>query len=112
MTLTWVVAGWGAVALLFLAWDEAGRLLRHEPASARAPVSAAVLEALLFTLFSALWFGSLGSGGWVLLFALLGALVELPPRLRNRESAGGWKHAVGGVARMVVAGGVLRVVLG
>lgn len=34
----------------------------------------ATFEALIVTLLAALWFGSLGHGGWVILFLLLGAL--------------------------------------
>ncbi|MGA2383928.1 MAG: hypothetical protein ABSG61_10915 [Gemmatimonadales bacterium] len=34
----------------------------------------ATFEALILTLVAALWFGSLGHGGWVILFLLLGAL--------------------------------------
>ena len=34
----------------------------------------ATFEALVLTLVAALWFGSLGHGGWVVLFLLLGAL--------------------------------------
>ena len=34
----------------------------------------ATFEALVLTLVAALWFASLGSGGWVVLFLLLGAL--------------------------------------
>jgi hypothetical protein len=34
----------------------------------------AAFEALILILLAALWFGSLGSGGWVTLFLLLGAL--------------------------------------
>lgn len=34
----------------------------------------ATAEALFLTLLAALWFGSLGHGGWVVLFLLLGAI--------------------------------------
>lgn len=37
-----------------------------------------VAEAALVTLIASLWFDSLGSGGWWLLFLLLGALVTSP----------------------------------
>ena len=37
-----------------------------------------LVEALLITLLGSLWFDSLGSGGWWLLFLLVGALVTLP----------------------------------
>ena len=45
-------------------------------------------EALLLTLLAALWFGSLGHGGWVLLFLLLGAIAGGGDRwLRHRVLA-------------------------
>jgi hypothetical protein len=37
-----------------------------------------LVEAALVTLIASLWFDSLGSGGWWLLFLLLGALVTSP----------------------------------
>ncbi|HSB53153.1 MAG TPA: hypothetical protein VLD58_02315 [Gemmatimonadales bacterium] len=112
MAFTWVVAGWGAVTVLFLAWEEIGRRFRRDTPSNPAIISASIVEALLLTLFSSLWFASLGSGGWLLLFLLLAALMELPPRLRRRESRQSWKQALGAIARIVVAGGVLRGILG
>jgi hypothetical protein len=48
----------------------------------------AAAEALVLTLFAALWFGSLGHGGWVLLFLLLGALVSGADRWTRRRLAG------------------------
>ncbi len=45
----------------------------------------ATLEALLVVLLAALWFGSLGRGGWPLVFLLLGAHVATPEGwTRNR----------------------------
>ncbi len=38
----------------------------------------ATVEALLLVLLAALWFGSLGHGGWLLVFLLLGAIVAGP----------------------------------
>lgn len=71
-----------------------------------------VAEALLLTLLAALWFGSLGHGGWWLLFLVLGLLLEGPARLRHRgDSATGpgrdWPRAVVAVVRCVIAGGLL-----
>jgi hypothetical protein len=37
-----------------------------------------LVEALLITLLGSLWFDYLGSGGWWLLFLLVGALVTVP----------------------------------
>ena len=55
-------------------------------------------EALLLTLFGALWFGSLGAGAWWLPFVLLGALMEWP-----LGSVGDAAR----VGRIVAAGGLL-----
>ena len=45
----------------------------------------ATAEALALTLLAALWFGSLGHGGWVLVFLLLGAIAGGGDRwLRHR----------------------------
>jgi hypothetical protein len=55
-------------------------------------------EALLLALFAALWFGSLGSGAWWLVFLLLGGLMTWPVR----SLAGAAR-----IARVVVAGGLL-----
>jgi hypothetical protein len=64
-----------------------------------------LVEALLLTLLGGLWFGSLGAGGWWLVFGLVGALQEWPPSA---------KPAVGllRVIRTVIAGGLLAWRLG
>jgi hypothetical protein len=59
-------------------------------------------EALLITLFGALWFASLGAGAWWLPFLLVGGLREWPIR-----SARGALR----VLRLVGAGGLLAWVL-
>jgi hypothetical protein len=70
-------------------------------------------EAGAVTLFASLWFDSLGSGGWWLLFLLVGLLVAFPRRLvmwqhvdvpRRRHLL---QHALLDVARYFVAGGLL-----
>ena len=70
-------------------------------------------EALVVTLFAALWFDSLGSSGWWLLFLLVGLLVAFPRRLvmwqhvepaRRRHLL---QHAELDVGRYIVAGGLL-----
>jgi len=74
-------------------------------------------EAALLTLLASLWFDSLGSGGWWLLFLLVGALAVVPTWL------GAWRRAemprgtslVGvcaDLARYVVAGAILAWRLG
>jgi hypothetical protein len=71
-----------------------------------------LVEAAVLTLFASLWFDSLGSGGWWLLFFLVGVLVAIPQWLRlggehalpRRAAAAG---ACADLARYVVAGGIL-----
>src|SRR5207302_1792163 len=43
-----------------------------------------LVEAGLLTLFASLWFDSIGSGGWWLLFLLVGALATIPTWLPPR----------------------------
>jgi hypothetical protein len=71
-----------------------------------------LIEAAVLTLFASLWFDSLGSGGWWLLFFLVGVLVAMPQWLRRgAEHALPRRAAVAGacadLARYVVAGGIL-----
>lgn len=70
------------------------------------------IEALLLTLFAALWFGSLGHGGWPLLFLTLGLLISIPPRLRARHhfpipAPLPWGEISLELLRLVAAGGLL-----
>jgi hypothetical protein len=70
----------------------------------------------LLTLLGALWFASLGTGAWWLVFTLIGGLMELAvttggKRPRQRD----WVELAArllGVARVVVAGGWLAWQLG
>jgi hypothetical protein len=69
------------------------------------------LEAMLVTLFASLWFDSLGSGGWWLVFLMVGILVAVPTQLIN---TGGPDRKVvfaatvaGDLIRYVVAGALL-----
>lgn len=92
MSLTPIVETFILVAVLFIAaraasvrmasgvWG-AGRGAPSPPvpppawgAAFRAAWLPAAAEALTLTLLAALWFGSLGSGGWVTVFLLVGAL--------------------------------------
>src|SRR6476659_1549591 len=70
-------------------------------------------EALLLTLFGALWFGSLGAGAWWLVFGLVAALREWP---RAAEPPAGPRGRVARpptalrllrMLRTLVAGGIL-----
>jgi hypothetical protein len=75
-----------------------------------------MVEAALLTLFASLWFDSLGSGGWWLLFLLLGALVTIPtwlqpgPEIRPRRVT--LSGAGADIARYIVAGAILAWRLG
>jgi uncharacterized membrane protein YfcA len=115
MVLTRILLGIVAVTVWFLAWGALQRRLRGGEAGEasppfRAALPATVTEAVLLTLFAGLWFGSLGAGGAPLLFLLVGALLEIPPRLRNGTL--NWKPAAGGILRIVVAGVLLGWLLG
>jgi hypothetical protein len=117
MTFARVLLAWAAVTLLFAMWREVERRIRAAPepmASAlRSALGPVAIEAALLTLFAGLWFSSLGSGGTVTLFVVVGALMEIPSRLRNRtEGVAPWKPMVGGVVRIVIAGLLLRAVMG
>lgn len=117
MTFARVLAGWAVVMVFFVTWRETERRLRGTPGGAgpaiRAALPAIAIEAMLLTLFAGLWFGSLGSGGAVLLFALVGALMEIPSRLRSHPVGElPWKPVVGGVVRVTVAGVILGLVMG
>ena len=72
-------------------------------------------EAALLTAFAALWFASLGHGGWWLLFAVLGCLVEGPVRARHRADGAPeprpWRACLLGTLRFLGAGLVLSLLL-
>jgi hypothetical protein len=112
VTLLRLLGGAAAVAVLLLLWELAERKLARSALPFRPLVLGA--EAILLAMFAALWFGSLGHGGWALLFGVLGALVEGPIRLRHRVDApagGPWLPLLSGTARFVAAGGVLSLLL-
>ncbi len=107
MTLLRIGLGFLAVAVFFVgfAWVTGGRK--------RGTVAVPALEALVLTLFTALWFGSLGHGSWVLVFFLLGLLAS---GFGSRTEAGPgvlWSRAtLITAARYVAAGGILALLLG
>ena len=120
MTLTRVVLAWLATSAWFaLAEVVLARLKGATTPTGRGPAPKWVpaVEGLLFTLFGSLWFGSFGPGrgGWILLFVLLGLLLELPVRLRDavqRARPAGLAAAVAiAVLRWVVAGGILAALM-
>ena len=112
MTLWDVTTGLALVAVLFLlvARLEYGKLVR-------AAVIMVLVESLVLTLLGGLWFGSLGRGGWLLVFALLGLLNAGSGRglrsafLRSAERPS-WRPFVVDFARYVVAGALLAWRLG
>lgn len=102
MSLGRIVVAWLAVSAWLLAWHwaerrgaEGGRILAREGAEVAG-------EALVLTLFGALWFASLGAGAWWLVFLLVGALREWPPRSRQAALR---------ILRILGAGGLLAWVL-
>ena len=119
MSLTHIVLAWLATSAWFLLAETVLTRLRGAPSPARGPAPRWVpaVEGLLFTLVGSLWFGSYGPGpgGWILLFTLLGLLLDLPARLRDavqRSKPRGLAAAVGiTVLRWVVAGGILSVLM-
>ena len=103
MTLGRLALAWLPVALWFLAVDWAVHRADNPPAR---PNLRLAIEAGLLTLFASLWFDSLGSGAWWLLFLLVGAIAAGLPRRPP------WRAALIDVARYVVAGGILAWRLG
>lgn len=117
MVFTRIILGWAAVTALFTLWRMAERRLKQRPGPApdgyRTGILGDAIEGLLLTLFAGLWFGSLGSGGALLLFLLVGALMEIPARLRSQSPSGvPWKAVLTGIIRIVLAGVVLGLVMG
>ena len=115
MALSRLLLGWALVALWLLGWDLGTARGAWERRSALLPAG----EALLLTLFGALWFGSLGSGAWWLVFGLVGALREWPDlpdtaaRAKGRPSPR--RGPVGRVVRtlrVLGAGGILAWLIG
>ena len=117
MALSRLFLAWLAVAGWLLIWE----LVASRPGAARGNgrlrrARVFLVEALLLTLFGALWFGSLGPGAWWLVFGLVGALREWPgPRGRRPAEdtdLAGLALAALGVLRTVAAGGLLAWRLG
>ncbi|HEV8264198.1 MAG TPA: hypothetical protein VGQ06_04555 [Gemmatimonadales bacterium] len=120
MTLGRLIGAWLPVAALFVIappigyrWDVVVDPGYFVWAFNRWEIGWRLAEAGVVTLFAALWFDSLGAGGWWLLFFLVGLLVAFPRRLvmwqhveplRRRHLL---THAGLDAARYVVAGGLL-----
>lgn len=113
MSLVRLAVAAAAVAAWFLAWALGQRRIAGDPGPLR--IREELVEAVLLTAFAALWFGSLGHGGWWVLFAVLGLLVEGPVRWRHRAGspaeAGRLRALLLGTLRLLVAGLVLSLLL-
>ncbi len=127
MSLTPIGITFGLVAVVFIAtgtasvrWEDRGWGLGARGSSApTAPLDwgaavriawlPATAEALVLTLLAALWFGSLGHGGWVLVFLLLGALASggdrwLRQRLAGTPAGNELKPFIAGLVKYLLAG--------
>ncbi|MGE5801342.1 MAG: hypothetical protein ACM358_03720 [Gemmatimonadota bacterium] len=116
-----LIVAWLPVAALFCLappigyrWNEAPEPQRPLPVHPNSwECGWRFAEAAVLTLFASLWFDSLGSGGWWLLFTLVGLLVAFPRRLVMWQHVDAVRrrhlliHAVADVARYIVAGGLL-----
>jgi uncharacterized membrane protein YfcA len=101
MALTRLFGGWIAVVAWLLLWELVGSRFGAVRGQRKiGPLPAHLGEALLLTLLGGLWFGSLGAGGWWLVFGLVGALREWPASKPIGLS-------LLRVLRTVVAGGLL-----
>lgn len=126
MTLGRLVLAWLPVALWFVLATHAMPLLisavAKPPGEPGVPAARALpllrwrlVEAALLTLLASLWFDSLGSGGWWLLFLLVGALATIPHWLSRGAELPRRARAVGAcadLARYVMAGAILAWRLG
>lgn len=113
MTLGTLALAWLAAGALFLAWARwpGGHRL------ARPAVLVLLAEAAVLTLLAGLWFGSLGHGGWWLVFLLLGALVGSAERgfraaVTGMPPGGEVRALALGIARYLAAGALLAWFLG
>ena len=113
MTLVTVFLAWLPVAILFAAW---AWLAQGRKLTGRLAV-AVLAEAGVLTLLAGLWFGSLGHGGWWLVFLLVGALVNGAERAVRVALTPGpgrpeWRAFALGIARYVAAGALFAWRLG
>src|SRR5687768_18606530 len=112
MALSRIVLAWLAVTVWLVLWETLLSRLGTARGNGRLRrVRVHLGEALLLTLFGALWFGSLGAGQWWLVFGLVGALREWPGSQGRRPIERPDLIAVGfsllRVIRTLVAGGLL-----
>lgn len=83
MTLWRLIGAWFLVVVWFgvatFAWSIIlAKMLGHNVLIMGRELRWRLIEAALLTLLGSLWFDSLGSGEWWLLFALIGSLATLP----------------------------------
>ena len=117
LVLAWLpVAAWFVVATYLIPLLVAAASKPAEPPGVRAAVAVSLvrwrlIEAGLLTLFGSLWFDSLGSGGWWLLFLIVGALATVPawrlPRSEQLPRVARVAGACADLARYIVAGSIL-----
>jgi hypothetical protein len=128
VTLTRLVLAWAPVAAWFVIATIGSTLLvgllsippGQEGRTVGLPVPLLkwrLVEAVLVTLFASLWFDSLGSGEWWLVFLLVGAIAAAPAWLPFHPSDARPRRAyvVGAsadLARYVLAGAILAWRLG
>lgn len=93
-----ILLAWVAVGTWLAVWAFGERRVAGARVPSAAELAPLAGEALLLALFAGLWFGSLGSGGWWLVFLLLGGLMAWPVR----SLAGAAR-----IARVIVAGALL-----
>lgn len=89
---------WLPVGIWFIVAVWVGKLVAAErppaaPSERRRTVGWILAEAGVVTLFASLWFDSLGSGGWWLLFLLVGLLAAFPVRLHALPPPGALRRA-------------------
>lgn len=110
LLLAWlVVAAWFYAATWLAAVLEAAATRpAGAPAIARWLLAWRPVEAALLTLLASLWFDSLGSGGWWLLFGLVGLLATSPALFAaSRAPRVTAAVMVAELARYLVGGGLL-----
>jgi hypothetical protein len=93
-----ILLAWAVVGAWLAIWAFGERRVTGAGSQSAVELAPLAGEALLLALFAALWFGSLGSGAWWVVFLLLGGLMAWPVR----SLAGAAR-----IARIVAAGGLL-----
>jgi hypothetical protein len=112
MALSRLVGGWIAVFVWLLLWEVVASRLGNAHRGGKMHSARVHLgEALLLTPLGGLWVGSLGAGGWWLVFGLVGARREWPaPRGRapgRSDYTVSLPVSLLRVSRTLVAGGLL-----